>query len=112
ESYFYRNKQKVPWRRFDAFKILKAKNSTVHNLYDYAIVLTKQDLQDRKYLKIPTFQIYNCLLKSSDPSPFQMRKNKIIGVGRLSEDKNFADFLRIVKSNEQHLSTWNVEIYG
>lgn len=84
-----------------------------HNFYDYAVTLTKEDLLDRKYLKIKKTQIYNPLpILADHPISFKQRKNIILGIGRIAYQKNFGQVIEAVNLIKNQLNSWEIHLYG
>lgn len=108
-SKYKKTKTKKRLRPTDWFKTPSKK---LHNLYDYATILTKEDSKDRDYLKIPKIQIFNSVNLNQQVIPFKERENKIIGIGRLSDDKNFDDLIKAINLIKDEFNGWRVEIYG
>lgn len=93
------------------FFIPSSKN--LHNKYDYGIVLTKEDAENRKsYLRIKIRHIFNFMLVNKNIKPFDQRENIIIGVGRMVQQKNLLDLVEAVNLIRENLSNWKVHIYG
>ncbi len=92
--------------------LIYGNSKRIHNKYDYAIILTKEDLEDRKYLQIKKRQIYNCFSQPDTVSKFDSRDKVIIAVGRLVAEKNFEDLLKAVYLIKDQISPWKIYIYG
>src|SRR5690625_1561391 len=91
---------------------LRKKTSVLHNKYDYAITLTQEDTQDRKYLKIPTKHIYNSIFLPAEISLFENRSNIILAVGTLTHNKNFIDLIKAANKIKEKLKNWQIFICG
>jgi len=103
---------KLSRKNLHPLNIFRPNSRNTHNKYNYAMVLTREDLEDRKYLKIPVFQVYNSVSVAPAPSDFASRSKIIIAAGRLSEDKNFGDLIAAVSKVKPALEGWEVHIYG
>ena len=89
-------------------------------LSDYTVVLTDRTLLD--YIKLfhikssKITRIYNFipadLLKQFKNLKYNLKSNKIISVGRLSEEKGFDLLLEIAKRLKRFNSNWIWDIYG
>ena len=99
-------------RRFHPFKLIYGSNKRIHNKYDYAILLTNEDLEDRKYLKIKTRMIYNTSPAPIKVEEFNKRDNIIIGVGRIEAEKKFEDLVCAIYLIKDKISSWRIYIYG
>ncbi|MFA7615950.1 MAG: glycosyltransferase [Weeksellaceae bacterium] len=106
------NRPENSLKRLHPVKLLKIKKENLHNRYDIATVLTKEDLKDREYLKIPVHQIYNPVNYPEDVSLFSKREKIIIAVGRLVAVKNFIDLIHAIGSIKEKINGWQVHIYG
>lgn len=93
-------------------QFLKPKSKKLHNQYDYAVVITKEDLADRTYLKIPKKHIYNSMKLSKEIKPFDDRPNIILAVGTLTHNKNFIDLIEAASLIKEVLQGWQIHIYG
>jgi len=92
--------------------LFRIPETKLHNLYDLATVLTKENLQDRSYLKIPVTQIYNPAPFVNKIQNFSERENQIIAVGRIVPDKNFIDLVEAINLIKDQIKNWKVHIYG
>lgn len=111
----YKRQQNIEKRKkakLHPLQYFRISNIKLHNSYDAAIVLTKEDKADRTYLKLPVFQFYNSFQITESPTNFKKRENNIIGVGRLGVDKNFRDLILAVSKIKDELKDWKVQIYG
>lgn len=100
-------------KKYHPLNLLKSSNQKIHNKFDYATVLTKENFEDRKtYLKIPIKQIFNFSKIPKELNQFSNRENIILSVGRMTTDKNFIDLIDAVNLIDQKLSNWVVHIYG
>lgn len=93
--------------------IFVPKSRRLHSKYDYGIVLTKEDEFDRKkYLKIKIKHIYNFMLTKKQINPYKDRKNIILGVGRMVQQKNLLDLVKAINLIKSQLAGWQVRLYG
>lgn len=98
---------------FHPVNLFVGKSKKLHRKYDYGIVLTKEDEEDRrKYLSIKLKHIYNFMLNEKEITPFEKRKNIILGVGRMVEQKNLLDIVEAVNLIKSSLNNWKVKLYG
>ncbi len=91
---------------------LKLKKTLLENRYDYAVSLTREDLEGRKSLKVKKKQIYNPVPNPSHIKAFRKRKNQIIAIGKLNKFKNFKALLEAVNRIKNELRNWEVHLYG
>lgn len=84
-----------------------------HNCYDLVVTLTKEDLQDRAYLKTNATNIYNPIkgveIKKTN---FNERQKICLSVGTLTANKNFRDLIIAVNEIKDKRSGWEFHIYG
>lgn len=99
-------------KNFHPVNFFRIKKEKLHNLYDAAIVLTKEDENDREYLNLPVRQIYNPVRFPKKIDLFSEREDVIISVGRLVSDKNFIDLIHAIGSIKEKINGWQVHIYG
>jgi|GEM_PF-1953617 len=83
-----------------------------YNQYDYGISLTQGDLIGRSYLKIKQKQFYNPIDFPLNTVDFKERDNIILGVGRLTLQKNFNDLIEAINLIKNEIGNWKVHIYG
>lgn len=89
------------------------KEKDLHSRYNYGVVLTNEDKEDReKYLKIPLIHINNFMISPAYVRPFKNRENIIVGIGRMVEQKNFSDLIKAIDLIKDQLHSWQVHIYG
>lgn len=116
DSKLSREKKSVNLRNLKSkihpINLFRIPETKLHNLYDHATVLTKEDKSDRSYLRIPVQQIYNPIIKPEKIKSSANRKNVILGVGRLNFGKNFIDLIEAVHTIKHKLSNWQIHIYG
>jgi len=99
-------------KKFHPLKFFKIPEKKLHNLNNFATVLTVEDLKDRSYLSIPIFQVYNPIVRNEYISEFAKRDKIIVAVGRLSQDKNFKDLILAISKIKDDLLGWKIHIYG
>lgn len=99
-------------KNFHPVNFFRIKKEKLHNLYDAATVLTKEDKNDREYLNLPVRQIYNPVRFPKEISLFSKREDIIVAVGRLVSDKNFIDLIHAIGSIKEKINGWQVHIYG
>lgn len=107
---YFKHKKKA--ERFHLLNLFRISNKKLHNLYDVAVVLTLEDKQNRNYIKIPIFQIYNTGKINSSIKPFLKRENIIVAAGGLSVNKNFKDLIFAAAQLKYELRNWKIHIYG
>lgn len=92
----------------------KTNYTKLHNAYDYAILISKEDMFDRSYLKIPKKHIYNSVIVPDLKNliPIEERRNVILAVGTLSHNKNFKDLIIAASIIKEALVSWEIHIYG
>lgn len=87
-------------------------------LSDYTVVLTKHSVNDyRKIFKTPEkklIQIYNWVDDKvfEFAEPYDKSSNKIISVGRISEEKGFDMLVEVAKELKKLNSNWQWDVYG
>lgn len=99
-------------KKKDVIDYFKKNEEYHHNKYDVALMLTGEDLRDRRYLNIEKYVIYNEILPPVQFTPFTDRKNIILGVGTLTHNKNFIDLVSAINLIKDSLGNWVVHIYG
>lgn len=96
----------------DPIDYFKKPTEKLQNLYDHAVVLTKEDLKDRDYLKIKTHQFYNGIKIPKNITPFHERENIILAIGTLTHNKNFIDLIKAIALIKDEIFNWKVHVYG
>lgn len=98
--------------RYYIFNFFQKNSRFIHNEYDYAITTTKEDSDDRKYLKVEKITIYNPHRPPINTTEFKNRNNTIIAVGTLTQNKNFKDLIKASYLIKENLLNWKIHIYG
>lgn len=94
-------------------KLIKLISRFLYHKYDKVIVLTKKDYMIYKGLGLNKLEcIYNISPYVCEVNNYSLKSNKIVAIGRLAKEKNYAALISAWEKIESKLNGWDLEIYG
>ncbi len=101
-------------KKKDLIDYFKTDYRKLQNMYNLAILISKEDVLDRNYLTIAKKHIYNDVFipQEDELIPFNKRQKVILAVGTLTHNKNFKDLIHAARLIKKTLQDWEIHIYG